>query len=44
MGVELVSLLYEKQSKPVDYDNIPTAVFCQPAIGSVGPVKEQARE
>jgi glutathione reductase (NADPH) len=36
--------LYENKSKPVDYRNIPTAVFCQPAIGSVGLTELQARE
>jgi glutathione reductase (NADPH) len=28
---------------PVDYDFIPTAVFCQPNIGTVGFTEEQAR-
>jgi len=28
----------------VDYDSIPTAVFCQPNIGTVGMTEEQARE
>jgi glutathione reductase (NADPH) len=28
---------------PVDYDLIPTAVFCQPNIGTVGPTEEVAR-
>ncbi|WP_035515527.1 glutathione-disulfide reductase [Pseudohaliea rubra] len=28
--------------KPVDYDFIPTAVFCQPNIGTVGFTEEQA--
>ncbi len=28
---------------PVDYDFIPTAVFCQPAIGTVGFTEEAAR-
>ena len=27
---------------PVDYDFIPTAVFCQPNIGTVGFTEEQA--
>jgi glutathione reductase (NADPH) len=43
-GIALVSKLYENKSKPVDYRNIPTAVFCQPAIGSVGLTELQARE
>jgi glutathione reductase (NADPH) len=29
--------------KPVDYDFIPTAVFCQPTIGTVGFTEEAAR-
>jgi glutathione reductase (NADPH) len=29
---------------PVDYDLIPTAVFCQPNIGTVGPTEEVARQ
>lgn len=29
---------------PVDYDLIPTAVFCQPNIGTVGLTEAQARE
>ncbi len=29
---------------PVDYQNIPTAVFCQPNIATVGLTEEQARE
>ena len=27
----------------VDYENIPTAIFCRPNIGSVGPTEEAAR-
>jgi glutathione reductase (NADPH) len=29
--------------EPVDYEFIPTAVFCQPNIGTVGFTEEQAR-
>lgn len=43
-GMALVNTLYVKQPKPVDYDNIPTAVFSQPAIGTVGLTEAQARE
>lgn len=32
------------QPTAVDYDRIPSAVFCQPNIGTVGPTEEQARE
>ncbi|MDO9049197.1 MAG: glutathione-disulfide reductase [Methylobacter sp.] len=43
-GMSLVNKLYANQPKPVDYDNIPTAVFCQPNIGTVGLTEAQARE
>jgi len=43
-GMALVNKLYGDQSKSVDYDNIPTAVFCQPNIGAVGLTEAQARE
>ncbi|MFU8789258.1 MAG: glutathione-disulfide reductase [Methylobacter sp.] len=43
-GVALVNALYAKQPRPVDYDNIPTAVFSRPDIGSVGLTEAQARE
>ena len=43
-GMALVNKLYGNQSRPVDYDNIPTAVFSQPAIGSVGLTEAQAHE
>jgi glutathione reductase (NADPH) len=43
-GMALVNKLYDNQACPVDYDNIPTAVFCHPSIGSVGLTEAQARE
>ncbi|WP_409526218.1 glutathione-disulfide reductase [Nitrincola sp. MINF-07-Sa-05] len=43
-GMALVQALYGKGEKTVDYDLIPTAVFCQPNIGTVGLTEEQARE
>ena len=43
-GMALVNKLYAKQPRPVDYDNIPTAVFSQPSIGTVGLTEAQARE
>jgi glutathione reductase (NADPH) len=43
-GMALVNKLYGNQSKPVDYENIPTAVFSQPSIGSVGLTELQARK
>ena len=29
--------------REVDYETIPTAIFCQPNIGTVGPTEEEAR-
>ncbi|MCX7099590.1 MAG: glutathione-disulfide reductase [Methylococcales bacterium] len=43
-GVALVNKLYTNQPGSVDYDTIPTAVFCQPTIGTVGLTEAQARE
>jgi len=43
-GMALVRSLYGKGSPRVDYELIPTAVFCQPNIGTVGLSEEQARE
>ncbi len=43
-GMALVNHLYKDQSKAVDYDNIPTAVFSQPNIGTVGLTEAEARE
>jgi glutathione reductase (NADPH) len=43
-GIALVNKLYVNQPRPVDYDNIPTAVFSQPTIGTVGLTEAQARE
>jgi glutathione reductase (NADPH) len=43
-GMALVRHLYQEGSPAVDYSLIPTAVFCQPNIGTVGLSEEQARE
>ncbi|MDF2182874.1 glutathione-disulfide reductase [Neptuniibacter sp. CAU 1671] len=43
-GMALVKNLYGQQSVKVDYALIPTAVFCQPPIGTVGLTEAQARE
>jgi glutathione reductase (NADPH) len=40
----LVNQLFGTSPTPVDYDNIPTAVFSQPAIGTVGLTEAEARE
>lgn len=36
--------LFAGESRQVDYANVPTAIFCQPNIGTVGPTEERARE
>jgi glutathione reductase (NADPH) len=43
-GMALVNKLYVSQPRPVDYDNIPTAVFSQPTIGTVGLTETRARK
>ena len=43
-GMFLVNKLYASKINIVDYDNIPTAVFSQPSIGTVGLTEAQARE
>ncbi|TPQ24302.1 glutathione-disulfide reductase [Methylomonas koyamae] len=43
-GEALVNSLYAMQQRPVDYANIPTAVFCQPNIASVGLTEAKARQ
>ena len=41
-GMALINKLYAAHDKKVDYDNIPTAVFSQPSIGTVGLTEAQA--
>ncbi|MCC7410817.1 MAG: glutathione-disulfide reductase [Gammaproteobacteria bacterium] len=43
-GMAFVRRTYGGQDACVDYDFIPTAVFSQPAIGTVGMTEEAARE
>jgi len=43
-GMALARALYGNESKAVDYSNIPTCVFSQPNIGTVGLTEEQAHE
>lgn len=38
------NLFTDAAPRAVNYENIPTAVFCQPNIGTVGPTEEVARE
>lgn len=35
---------FNAQLNPVNYSAIPTCVFCQPNIGTVGPTEEEARQ
>lgn len=43
-AMKLVAQLYSDDRSSMDYDNIPTAVFCQPNIATVGLTEEQALE
>ena len=43
-GMFLVNKLYANKAGSVDYENIPTAVFSQPSIGTVGLTEAQARK
>ena len=43
-AMALVNHLYNKQPMQLDYDNIATAVFSQPAIATVGLTERQARQ
>ena len=43
-GMFLVNKLYANKAGNVDYENIPTAVFSQPSIGTVGLTEAQARD
>ena len=42
-AMALAKTLYAGEPTTVDYDTIPTAVFCQPNIGTVGWTEEEAR-
>jgi len=42
-AMALVDRLYAGKNTAVDYDNIPTAVFCQPNIGTVGLTETEAK-
>jgi glutathione reductase (NADPH) len=43
-AMAFVNYCYKNQSTPVDYDTIPTAVFSQPNIGTVGLTENEARK
>ena len=43
-GMALAKTLFKGEPTTVDYDNIPTAVFSAPPIGTVGLTEESARQ
>jgi glutathione reductase (NADPH) len=43
-GMSFARKQFQPRETPVEYDFIPTAVFCQPNIGTVGFTEQQARE
>ncbi len=43
-GMAFAKTFYNNQPTQVDYDCIPTAVFCQPNIGTCGLTEEEARD
>jgi glutathione reductase (NADPH) len=43
-GMVLAKRFFANEDKDVDYSNIPTCVFSQPNIGTVGLTEEEARE
>jgi glutathione reductase (NADPH) len=43
-GMALANGLFNNNRYTLDYDNIATAVFCQPPIGTVGLTEQEARE
>lgn len=43
-GMALAKTLYNNEKITVDYNTIPTAVFCQPNIGTCGLSEEAAKE
>lgn len=42
-GMAFAHRQFDKSARQVDYDFIPTAVFCQPNIGTVGFTEDEAR-
>jgi glutathione reductase (NADPH) len=43
-GMAFARRQYQPRDAEVEYDFVPTAVFCQPNIGTVGFTEEQARQ
>ena len=42
-GMKFLAHQYHGDTVPMNYDNIPTAVFCQPNIGTVGPTEDECK-
>ena len=42
-GMCVARNLFGSGGRPVYYETVPTAIFCQPNIGTVGPTEEEAR-
>lgn len=43
-GIVVAKSLFDTPPQPLDYENIPTAVFTNPTLGTVGLTEEQAKE
>ena len=43
-GMAVANALFNDKAQPVDYENVATAVFSQPNIGTVGLTEAEARE
>lgn len=43
-GMAFVETVYKNNPTPVDHDLIPSAVFTQPELGTIGMTEEQARD
>ncbi|MCC5874506.1 MAG: glutathione-disulfide reductase [Gammaproteobacteria bacterium] len=43
-GMAVARALFRDEPVKMDYEAIPTAVFCQPNIGTVGPTEAEARQ
>jgi len=42
-GMAFVATQFENRPTPMDYDNVPAAVFSHPPVGTVGLMEDQAR-
>lgn len=43
-GMYVSNLLFGNNPVPVDYERIPTAVFSQPSLATIGPTEDEARK